>query len=89
MHKATTLAVITGEHSFDVPNLYRLIRALEGIDAYVQDLEHFAPSPDSTRDAYVAIFISASKNAFNTPPPVHRGLLVHLLQPPGKGSGVL
>jgi hypothetical protein len=37
--KPTTVAVITGEHSFDVPSLYRLFRSLEAIDAYVQHLE--------------------------------------------------
>lgn len=49
------VAVVTGQHSFDVPNFYRLFRDLEGVDAYVQHLEHFASSPDDARDAYEAI----------------------------------
>ena len=55
MPKTTTLAVITGEHSFDVPNFHRLFRTLGGIDAYIQHVEHFASSPHTTRDAYDAV----------------------------------
>jgi type 1 glutamine amidotransferase len=51
------VAVVTGGHAFDVPNFYRLFRELPGIDAYPQHIEHFASSPQETRDAYdVVVF---------------------------------
>jgi uncharacterized protein len=50
-----SLAVITGGHAFDVPNFHRLFRRLEGVDAYIQPMEDFAASPQSTRDAYQAV----------------------------------
>ncbi len=49
------VAVVTGGHAFDVPNFYRLFRELPGIDAYPQHIEHFASSPQETRDAYDAV----------------------------------
>jgi type 1 glutamine amidotransferase len=49
------VAVVTGGHAFDVPNFYRLLRQLPGIDAYPQHLEHFASSPEEVRDAYDAV----------------------------------
>ncbi len=49
------IAVVTGGHAFDVPNFYRLLRQLPGIDAYPQHLEHFASSPEEVRDAYDAV----------------------------------
>jgi type 1 glutamine amidotransferase len=55
MSDSASVAVVTGEHSFDVPNFCRLFRGLEGIDAYVQHLEHFASTPEPTRDAYDAV----------------------------------
>jgi uncharacterized protein len=48
-------AVITGGHSFDVVNFYHLVRALPGIDGYIQHLDDFAASPDSVRAAYDAV----------------------------------
>jgi len=49
------VAVVTGGHPFDVPNFYRLLRELPGVDAYPQHIEHFASCPDETRDAYDAV----------------------------------
>lgn len=46
------VAVVTGGHSFDVPNFYKLFRGLGGVDFYPQHLEHFASSPEADRDAY-------------------------------------
>ena len=52
---ALRVAVVTGGHSFDVQNFYRLFRELPGIDAYPQHLEHFSSSPEEVRDAYDAV----------------------------------
>jgi hypothetical protein len=50
-------AVVTGGHSYDVPNFHRLFRSLKGIEAYIQSLDDYASSSDETRDAYdVACF---------------------------------
>ena len=49
------VAVVTGGHSFDVPNFYKMLRQLPGVDAYPQHLEHFASSPPEIRDAYDAV----------------------------------
>ncbi|HYW79076.1 MAG TPA: ThuA domain-containing protein [Thermoguttaceae bacterium] len=49
------VAVVTGGHAFDVPNFYRLLRQLPGIDAYPQHIDHFASSPEEVRDAYDAV----------------------------------
>jgi type 1 glutamine amidotransferase len=45
-------AVVTGGHSYDVPNFHRLFRALPGLDVYIQHMDDFASSPVETRDAY-------------------------------------
>ncbi|TWU40544.1 ThuA domain-containing protein [Novipirellula artificiosorum] len=49
------VAVVTGGHSFDVPEFYKLFRELPGVDAYPQHLEHFASSSEAVRDAYDAV----------------------------------
>jgi uncharacterized protein len=52
------VAVITGGHSYDVPNFHRLFRAIgDGLDVYIQNMDDFASSPVEVRDAYdVALF---------------------------------
>lgn len=50
-----TVAVVTGGHSFDVPNFHRFFRALAGFDCYIQHMEDFAAAPQATRDAYHVI----------------------------------
>ena len=58
------VAVITGEHSFDLPNFYHLFRELDGIDAYVQHLEHFGSSSQAVRDSYdAAVFFNFHQEA--------------------------
>lgn len=47
-----TVAVVTGGHSYDVPNFHKLFRELPGIDAYIQHIDDFATAPESTWDAY-------------------------------------
>jgi hypothetical protein len=49
------LAVITGGHSFHVPDFHELFRRLEGVTAYVQCLDDFASSPTSVRHSYHAV----------------------------------
>ncbi len=46
------VAVITGGHSYDVPNFHLLFRALPGIDAYIQHMNDFASSPQDVRNGY-------------------------------------
>ena len=45
-------AVVTGGHSYDVPNFHRLFRALPDMDVYIQHMDDFASSPVETRDSY-------------------------------------
>lgn len=47
-----TVAVITGGHSYDVPNFHKFFRGLAGVDAYIQHLDDFATSPATVRDSY-------------------------------------
>ncbi len=47
-----TVAVITGGHSYDVPNFHKFFRNLDGIDAYIQHIDDFATSPETVRDHY-------------------------------------
>ncbi len=49
------VAVITGQHGYDVPNFHRLFRAFPGIDAYVQNLEDFVTADAGIRDQYDAL----------------------------------
>jgi hypothetical protein len=48
-------AVVTGGHSYDVPEFHELFRGLAGVDAYIQHLEDFASSPQEVRDGYGAV----------------------------------
>ncbi len=49
------VAVITGGHSYDVPNFHLLFRALPDIDAYIQHMNDFASSPEDVRNSYDVI----------------------------------
>ena len=50
-------AVVTGGHSYDVPNFHRLFRALPGLDVYIQHMDDFASSSVEVRDSYdVVVF---------------------------------
>ena len=53
------LAVVTGGHSYDVPNFYRLFAGLPKVEAYVQPMDDFAASPLEVRQSYdvVAFYI--------------------------------
>jgi len=46
------VAVVTGGHSYDVPNFHRLFRAIGGAEAYIQHMEDFASSPREVREGY-------------------------------------
>lgn len=53
------VAVVTGGHSFDVPNSHRLFRALDGMECCIQHMDDFTSSPQDVRDAYdVVLFYS-------------------------------
>lgn len=45
-------AVITGFHSFDVPNFYSFFKSLEGIDADIMHMENYASCTKEARDKY-------------------------------------
>ena len=49
------LAVITGGHSFHVPDFHGLFRRLDGVIAYIQSLDDFASSPRPVRRWYDAV----------------------------------
>ncbi len=46
------VAVVTGNHPFDVPAFHALFRSTPGIDAYVQHLEDYAGSSAEVRAGY-------------------------------------
>ena len=46
------LAVVTGGHSYDVPNFHALFRALPEVDACVQHMDDFASSSEEVRTGY-------------------------------------
>jgi type 1 glutamine amidotransferase len=50
-----TAAVITGGHYFDVPGFHRMMRNLDGIDAYIQDMENFVADVGKVTEAYDVI----------------------------------
>ena len=52
MKSDITVAVITGGHSFDIPNFHVLIRGLSGVDCYIQHLEDFVSDAGKVRDTY-------------------------------------
>lgn len=55
------IAIVTGGHSFDVPNFHRLFRALPGIDAYIQHLDDWTSSPQAVREAYDVVLFYTMK----------------------------
>src|SRR5690349_6115893 len=50
------LAVVTGGHPFDVPAFEHLLRALQGVDYYVQSLDDFTCSPKTAAAYDVVLF---------------------------------
>ena len=64
-------AVVTGGHDYDVPGFHALFRAVDGVDAYIQNLEDFATSSEANRSGYdVIVFYN-----------------FHQATPPADGSG--
>ena len=59
-------AVITGGHYFDVPGFHTMMRNLEGIEAYIQDMENFVADVGKVRESYdVILFYSMHKETPN------------------------
>lgn len=46
------IAVITGGHSFDVIGFHTFLRAMDGIDFYIQHMDDFATSSQTVRNSY-------------------------------------
>lgn len=53
--QAITVAVVTGGHSYDVPNFHNLFRSFDGMDIYIQHMDDFASSPAEVRRSYDAV----------------------------------
>lgn len=51
------LAVITGSHSFDVPNFHDTFTGLADVTPYIQHMEDFAASDEATRDSYDVVLL--------------------------------
>jgi type 1 glutamine amidotransferase len=49
------LAVVTGNHPFDVPAFYRLFRQMDGITFYLQDLDNLVADWGDAFDSYDAL----------------------------------
>ena len=56
-----SVAVVTGGHSFDVPNFHRLFCALPGIEPYIQSLDDYTSTPRSAREAYEVVLFYTMK----------------------------
>jgi uncharacterized protein len=54
-HTPLRLAVVTGQHAFDVPAFHTLFRSLPGVDAYIQHMEDFAAANAPARAWYDAV----------------------------------
>lgn len=46
------LAVVTGNHVFDVPEFIDLFRSMDSVDAYIQDIENYAADMSDVRRHY-------------------------------------
>jgi hypothetical protein len=55
MSESIQVAVITGNHQFDVPAFHRLFRALPGVDAYIQHMDDWAADAGKMREKYAAV----------------------------------
>jgi trehalose utilization protein len=62
-----SLALITGQHAFDVPGLYALFRGMRGIDFYPQALEDWAADFGEMRDRYDALVFYNYHQALDAP----------------------
>ena len=53
--RSVRVAVVTGQHAYDVPRFQALLRSLPGVDAYPQHMEDFAASAGAVRSWYDAV----------------------------------
>ena len=52
-------AVVTGGHFYEVVDLHRLFRSLDGVDAYIQHMDDFTLAPPEERSSYdVVLFFT-------------------------------
>jgi uncharacterized protein len=54
---AISVAVVTGAHPYDVPPFNRLFQSMNGIDAYIQDLETFCMDVGKVRTRYDVVLL--------------------------------
>ncbi len=71
------VAVVTGGHSYDVPNFHRLFRALEGVEAFIQSIDDFSASTKAVREGYDVVLFYIMM----MPTPVNEGLPWYAGQP--------
>ena len=50
-----SVAVVTGEHAFDVPGFHAVFRSFSGMDVYIQHLDDFVADTGKVRDHYDVI----------------------------------
>jgi len=52
MSKKIKVAVIVGDHDYDVPNFQKAFESMDGVETYIQNLQEFTTSEQKTRDWY-------------------------------------
>jgi hypothetical protein len=66
-----TVAVVTGEHPYNVPALHNMFRSFPGIDYYLQALEDYVADFANVRTAYDVVLFCGLP--LDTPPANERG----------------
>ena len=68
-------AVVTGGHSYDVPNFHNLWRSIPGVQIDVLHMDDFATSPEEDRDGYevVLFYMMPTETPADEPRPGHAG----------------
>jgi type 1 glutamine amidotransferase len=46
------VAVVTGEHAFDVPGFHAIFRSFSGVDSYIQHMDDFVADTGGVKDQY-------------------------------------
>lgn len=80
------VAVVTGNHVFDVPEFVELFRSIDGIDFYLQDLPNYAADMSDARRHYdVTLFYCM----YGTAPDQRSGTVIERLGETDQGIFVL
>lgn len=80
------VAVVTGNHVFDVPEFVELFRSMDSIDCYIQDLPNYAADMSNVRKDYdVTLFYCM----YGTAPDQRSGTVIERLGETDQGIFVL